>query len=153
MKNPLCEVWKWNRVCKLVTSRRSIFYNVAQAGRWSVSVTRPPRRPCPAFIDFLCALSISFVHYAPAWRPRPPALGHKSDNDVATIELYLSHVITMPDTHFMFRRRPLWEHTVNSVYIRSFHKHIHTIMKCFVRIMYITSSIYALRGNKNDKVL
>lgn len=34
---------------------------ILKRGRWFEPVIRPPRRPGLAFIDFLCALSISFV--------------------------------------------------------------------------------------------
>lgn len=68
-----------------------------EVDRWSVSVTRPPRRPCPAFIDFLCALSISFVRtYAPARGARPPpSLGHKSF-DFVTVSLIFVAFICLP---------------------------------------------------------
>lgn len=75
-----------------------------EVDRWSVSVTRPPRRPCPAFIDFLCALSISFVRtYAPARGARPPpSLGHKSFDFVSVA--YICRIYLFANTMMTYRQ-------------------------------------------------
>lgn len=78
-----------------------------EAGRWSVSVTRPPRRPCPAFIDFLCALSISFVPTPP---PGARPLWPTSDE---LRYLYLSPEITMPAAHLWLALTPILDQTLS----------------------------------------
>lgn len=100
----------------------------------------------PGFIDFLCALSISFV-------PTPPPGGRLLWATRATIcDRYICHTNYYATNTFYYYAPSLLEH-VHSLHITYFaFTNILTdaIMKCFVRDTRITSPINVLRGNKTD---